>query len=203
MSLKVQEGGEFKSVDAGTYPARCIKVIDLGTQHGEYLGIAQVKKQVLISFELPTELIESGEWAGSPYSLSKFYTASLSEKATLRHDLEAWRGRPFTEEELKGFDLKNVLGKPCMVSVIKTDTGKSKINSVMAVMKGMTVAEAFNPLVHFDIDEWDGAIFTEISDGVKKIIMQSDEYKEKTEEVKETPATEGEREPGDEPDIPF
>ena len=201
MSLKVQEGGEFKSVDAGTYPARCIKVIDLGTQHGEYLGIAQIKKQVLITFELPTELIESGEWAGSPYSISKFYTASLGEKATLRHDLEAWRGRPFTEEELKGFDLQNVLGKPCMVSVIKTDTGKSKINSVMAIMKGMTVPEAINPLTHFDIDVWDNTAFTGLSDGIKKLIMASDEAKERQGEEK-TPR-EDEREPGDEDSIPF
>src|SRR4030067_196104 len=191
MSLKVQEGGEFKSVDAGTYPARCIKLIDLGTQHGEYLGIAQVQKQVLLSFELPTELIESGEWAGSPYSISKFYTASLGEKATLRHDLEAWRGRPFTEEELKGFDLKNVVGKPCMISVIKTDTGKSKINSVMAVMKGMTVPDAINTFVYFDIDEWDNGIFIGLTDGIKKIIMQSDEASDRQGEEKP-------QEPGDE-----
>ena len=185
MSLKVQEGGDFKGVDAGTYPARCIKVIDLGTQHGDYLGTAQVKKQVLITFELPTELMESGEWAGSPYAISKFYTASLSEKATLRHDLEAWRGRPFTEEELKGFDLKNVIGKPCMISVIKTEAGKSKINSVMAVMKGMTVPDVFNPLVFFDIDEWDSGIFASLSDGIKKIIMESDEGKERHNMAKE------------------
>lgn len=200
MGLKVQEGGDFKGVDAGTYPARCIKVIDLGTQHGEYLGIAQVKKQVLITFELPTELMELGEWAGSPYSISKFYTASLSEKATLRHDLEAWRGKPFTEEELKGFDLKNVLGKPCMISVIKTEAGKSKINGVMAVMKGMTVPEVFNPLVYFDIDEWDNELYGGLTDGIKKIIMESDEGKERYSIAKETaPSAE---QPGDD-DIPF
>ncbi|MEK9206840.1 MAG: hypothetical protein AAB922_00005, partial [Patescibacteria group bacterium] len=188
-------------VDAGTYPARCIKVIDLGTQHGEYLGIAQIKKQVLITFELPTELMESGEWAGSPYAISKFYTASLGEKATLRHDLEAWRGRPFTEEELKGFDLKNVLGKPCMVSVIKTQTGKSKINSIMALMKGMTVPDVFNPLVYFDIDEWDSGIFAGLSDGIKKIIMESGEGKERHNNmVKETTPEGG---PGEDQDIPF
>lgn len=201
MSLKVQEGGDFKGVDAGTYPARCIKVIDLGTQHGEYLGIPNVRKQVLVTFELPTELMESGEWAGSPYSISMFYTASLGEKANLRHDLEAWRGRPFTEEELKGFDLKNVLGKPCMVSVIKTETGKSKVNSVMALMKGMTVPEAINPLVYFDIDEWDNEIFNGLSNGIKKIIMESDEGKEQYNMAKEE-APAGEQ-GGDEDSIPF
>lgn len=202
MSLKVQEGGDFKGVDAGTYPARCIKVIDLGTQHGEYLGIPNVRKQVLVTFELPTELMESGEWAGSPYSVSKFYTASLGEKATLRHDLEAWRGRPFTEEELKGFDLKNVLGKPCMISVIKTETGKSKINSVMAVVRGMTVPEAANPLIHFDIDEWDNGIFIGLTDGIKKIIMESDEGKERHNmATDEAPA--GEEKEGEGNSIPF
>ena len=202
MSLKVQEGGDFKGVDAGTYPARCIKVIDLGTQHGDYLGLPNIRKQVLITFELPTEIMEIGEWAGSPYSLAKFYTASLGDKATLRRDLEAWRGRPFTEEELKGFDLKNVLGKPCMISVIKTEAGKSKINSVMAVMKGMTVPDVFNPLVYFDIDEWDSGIFAGLSDGIKKIIMESDEGKERHNNMaKETTPTEDTQ--GDDQDIPF
>ena len=122
MSLTVKETGEgFKQVAPGTYPARCIKVIDLGTQHGEYQGKPTTKQQIMVTWELPTELIEEGDFAGQPYAVSKFYTASLGEKANLRKDLEAWRGRAFTETELAGFDVKAILGKSCMVTIIPSE----------------------------------------------------------------------------------
>jgi len=37
--------------------------------------------------------------------ISKRYTMSLGEQSTLRKDLESWRGKKFTPEELQGFDL--------------------------------------------------------------------------------------------------
>ena len=179
MSLTVKESGtEFKQVAPGTYPARCIKVIDLGTQHGEYNGKPTVKQQILVTWELPTELIEDGELAGKPYAVSKFYTASLGEKANLRKDLESWRGRAFTEQELAGFNVKAILGKPCMLSIIHNDKSKAKISAVMALMKGVTVPDAMNPLVWFDISEWDDNAFDGLSKGIQEIIHHSDEYKE-------------------------
>jgi hypothetical protein len=131
----------------------------------------------MVTWELPTELIEEGDFAGQPYAVSKFYTASLGEKANLRKDLEAWRGRAFTEQELMGFDVKAILGKSCMLSIIHNDKDRAKISGVMSVMKGMTVPPAINPLVHFDISAWDDNAFDNLSDGIKKLIHQSDEYK--------------------------
>jgi hypothetical protein len=67
--------------------------------------------------------------AGKPFTVSKFYTASLGEKANLRADLKNWRGRDFTDEELAGFEAKNILGKPCMLSVVETESeGKTYSN---------------------------------------------------------------------------
>jgi hypothetical protein len=66
---------------------------------------------------------------GKPFSCSKKYTASLNEKATLRHDLESWRGRAFTQEELKGFDLEKVIGVNAQVMVMhNTKDGKTYAN---------------------------------------------------------------------------
>lgn len=180
MSLTVTEGsGEFKSVDAGTYAARCIKMIDLGTQHGEYEGVPNVRKQIMVTWELPTELIVGGDYDGQPYAVSKFYTASLHEKAGLRKDLESWRGRTFSPDELKGFDMRNIVGKACMISVVKNDKGKTKVSGVMALPKGMQCPDQINPSVVFDISEWDETLWANLSDGIKKIISESDEYKAK------------------------
>jgi hypothetical protein len=47
---------------------------------------------------------------------SKF-TLSLHEKASLRKILQSWRGKAFTPDELKKFDVTTILGKPCMITV--------------------------------------------------------------------------------------
>ena len=86
-------------------------------------------------------------------SIGCFYTASLSEKANLRRDLEGWRGRAFTPEELKGFDVFNVLGVPCQVTVTHNDKGKARVVSVSGWPKGVEKPKAENPLVKFSDDE--------------------------------------------------
>ena len=168
-------GGDFKQIEPGTYVARCYRIIDLGTQENEWQGEVSFKKQILIQWEFPTELIEDGEYAGKPFSLSKFYTASLHENAKLREHLESWRSRAFTPAELLGFDLKNILGVPCMISVVKNDKGKSIIHNVSAVPKGMECPAQVNPSSTFDITDFSG--FDELTDGIKGIIMKSEEYK--------------------------
>jgi hypothetical protein len=174
MGLTVSEnsGSTFKSAPAGTHVARCIRLIDIGTQHGEYQGKPTVRRQIIVMWELPNELMEDGK----PYIASKFYTASLSEKATLRKDLEAWRGRAFSNEELAGFDLKNILKAPCMLSIVEKDGGGTKVGGVMSLPKGMQVPPHTNDPWSFDIDDWDEERFQQMSDGVKKLIQGSDEF---------------------------
>lgn len=169
-------GSNFKEVPAGSYPARCVRVIGLGTHHEEYNGKPKTRTQVLVSWELPTELIEDGDHAGEPYMLSKFYTASIGEKATLRKDLISWRGRDFTPEELKGFQLGNILGKVCLLTVSHSDKGKAKVSAVSAMPKGLTCPPQVNPTVHFDIYQFDNDVFNGLTDGIKGIIKKSDEY---------------------------
>ena len=55
---------------------------------------------------------------GKPFLISRRYSLSLHEKSSLRRDLESWRGRAFTQEELRGFDLEVLIGVGCLVSVV-------------------------------------------------------------------------------------
>lgn len=167
---------EFEQPPVGTTVARCIKVIDIGTQVGEYQGQPTHKRQVIIGWELPTELMGEGEHKGKPFVVSRFYTASLNEKANLRKDLENWRGRPFTDVELGGFDSKNVLGKTCMVSLMQNEKGKVRVSGVIAMPKGMEVPAQVNPSVYFSLDEFSEPVFESLSDGYKKMIAASPEY---------------------------
>ena len=169
-------GGDFQQAPEGTHVARCIRLIDLGTQQGEWQGKPLLRNQVLVMWELPNEMMEV-EGEQKPFIVSRFYTNSLSEKANLRHDLERWRGREFTEEELSKFDLQQILGAPCMVSVVRKKD-KAKVEGVMKLPKGQQVPEAKNKTFAFWLDEFDKEAFDGLSDGLKKIIERSPEYQE-------------------------
>lgn len=136
----------------GSYLARCIKLVDLGTQTTDYQGEAKTAHKVLIAFEVldPDTRRDDGE----AFVLNKRYTLSLHEKAALRKELASWRGRDFTPEELKGFDLKTVLGAPAFVSVVETTKGDrtySNIAGVMKAPKGMPVPSGTEALVLWDM----------------------------------------------------
>ena len=185
MKVKGNDGGDFQRPEPGTYLARCIKVIDLGTQTNEYQGKTSSRRQVVIMRELPTELIPEGDSAGQPFVVSKFYTASLNEKANLRHDLVNWRGREFTIAELDGFELGNILGVPCLVTYTDTENGKRKVTGVTAPPKGTTVPKQVNPSVMFSLEpeEFDPSIYEGLSDWFKETIAQSPEFEKATKGV--------------------
>ena len=64
-----------------------------------------------------------------PLTVSRTFTVSLHEKANLRKFLSAWRGRDFTTEEAKAFDVSKLLGAYCMVNVTESETnGKTYSN---------------------------------------------------------------------------
>ena len=169
-------GGDFKAAPEGTHLARCIQIIDIGTHHGEYQGQPTVRNQVIVRWELPMETVDTQDGA-QPMLVSKFYTNSLGEKANLRKDLEAWRGRQFTPQELMQFDLMNILNAPCMVTVVHNEKGKAKVQSVTGIPKGMQCPGAVNKPTAFWLDEWDDNAFHALPKGFQELITQSDEYK--------------------------
>jgi len=170
MSLKISDqGGDFEKCPAGVVPAWCVSVVDLGTQNSEAYG---VQKKVWILFETPGKTMSDGR----PFGVSRFYTASLNEKASLRKDLEGWRGRAFTQEELDAFDLKKILGKSCLINVVHNDKDKVGIAAIMPLPKEMTIGPRTNDLLWFDVDEFDSVAFEKIPEGIQKIIKSSFEY---------------------------
>lgn len=151
MSTMVKAKGDFAQVPAGTHPAWCYGVIDIGHQESVYQGKANTRQQVILLFEIPGEtVIINGDKA--PMIMSAFYTASISKKARLREDLESWRGKAFTAEEMNGFDLKNVVGKSCTLSVFHNENEKARIKGIGAAMKGVTIPSMHNDPLWFDID---------------------------------------------------
>src|SRR4051812_47896517 len=118
---KPSEGGSFSLVPAGTYPAVCYRIIDLGTQESKYMGETKRMHKVLIQWELhdPDTTMDDGR----PMIMQQRYTWSMHEKATLRKHLEAWRGKAYADSELgdSGFNIKKLLGVGCYMGVVHND----------------------------------------------------------------------------------
>ena len=171
-------GTKFPPLEAGTYLARAYGLIDLGVQHSEAYDKDQHK--ILIMWELPTETVDT-ENGTETRVLSKQYTCSLSENANLRKDLEAWRGRKFTDEELRGFDLRKVLGVPCQLSVVPTErNGKTytNIGAVVGLPKGTTIPDPVHGKLIFDLDEEGAFQAMEIlPEWIQQRIKESETYK--------------------------
>lgn len=174
-------GSEFAPPPAGTFPAICYRVIDLGRQRREFNGDVKVQHQVMISWEIADEDERMSD--GRPFTVSKFYTWSMHEKANLRKDLEAWRGAAFKETDFgpSGFDIRRLIGVPCLLSLVHHERQGSTYTNVQAVSKmpkNMVAAPLVNPtcFVWLEKDEFEQAAFDGLSERLKTTIMSSPEY---------------------------
>jgi len=158
-------GGDFEVAPEGTHIAVCDMVVDLGFQETTW----GMKHKVYIRWELVHERTKDDR----PMVVGTTYTLSLSQNATLRQHLEGWRGRVFTEQELAGFDLFNILAKPCQVTVLhNTKNGKTYANvtGVTSIPKGMDKPKAENTPIAYSIEDHDQVVFDNLPDWLKKKI---------------------------------
>ena len=179
MSLIVNEGSStnIPLLAEDSYPAVCSMLIDLGEQYSEKFD--KTSRKVLITWELPGETLDNGE----PRRLSNTYTASLNSKGNLRKDLIAWRGRDFTVDELKAFDLQNIVGAPCLLQVIhrvgQDGTKRAVIGGIMRLPKGMQVPTLTNGFTIFDLDDPDAEDkIHDLPEWVQTRIMESETWKD-------------------------
>ena len=145
-------GGEFEAVPVGTHRAICYKLADAGTREEKFKDEdAKKRHTIFIFFELP-DLRTSKD---QPFSIFKQYTLSLNENSALHKDLKSWRGKSFTEAELKSFDMANILGVSCDLEVEHTLTGgRAKITSIFKPDGGAKKVATVNDQVMFDLEDY-------------------------------------------------
>lgn len=151
-------GQDFEPLSAGTHQAVCYGIVDLGTQPSNSPQF-RASRKVAFLWEIPAERIEftkDGVHKNLPRGISGMWSLTLASKGKLKPMLESWRGRPFTEAELDGFDLKNVLGANCLLAVVHNNKGEktyANVASVSPLMKGMNKIAPENPTIFFSLDE--------------------------------------------------
>lgn len=177
-------GNDFAIIDAGTYVARCFKMVHIGTNDEEILGKKKTLNKVRIYWELPTEMEVFKEENGEqPRVMSKEFTLSLNEKANLRKFLEAWRGKSFNAKELEEFDLVKLIGAAGMLTVThqtSKNNGKeyANITGLGKMVKGLKCPPQINESFDFGYDPFEPEKMEQLPEFITDKIKTSVEYNE-------------------------
>jgi len=190
MALTISESQkmERKLPEAGATVGVLYSLVDLGHQKTNWDNQEKWTPKVRLTFELPDqtdefEVEENGKRTivQKPMVVSIEQTRSLGEKASLRKLLEQWRGQTFTSKELQAFSLKNLLGKPAMLTLIHKTSQQGRqycaIAGASKLPKGMSApAKTANDQLYYEIEQGEGGQFNDMPDWLQEKIRASKEF---------------------------
>jgi len=172
-----QTSGNFEiSIPEGIHKAVIYSVVDLGTQtiQSQQYG-EQEKKQILISFEIPsiTKVFdkEKGEQA---VAISKTYTLSLHEKSRLYEVAKSVLGRDLTKEEQENLEPKDLLGGNVTLTV-EHNNWYANIKSISKIFDKDKL-KATNELRLLELDNINWDVFNSLHEKLRDKIIKSPEY---------------------------
>jgi hypothetical protein len=186
MSKTGPSSSDLELVPPGAHLARCYRIIDLGSQKSSTSTGATHRPEIAVQFEVYAQdakgnLLVADD--GGPVVISKIYPLSLSATALLRKDLTSWRGREFSPLELRGFELKSILGQWAMIAVAPAEGGDgdeySSIISISGVPDEISKAglpPGHHKLAMFTIAEADLDAFATFSKQIRDKIEASPEW---------------------------
>jgi hypothetical protein len=190
MALTISESQkmERKLPEAGATVGVLFSIVDMGHLETNWDNQKKWTPKVRFTFELPDqtdeyEVVENGKTTKvqKPMVVSIEQTRSLGEKASLRKLLEQWRGQTFTSKELQAFSLKNLLGKPAMLTLIHKTSQQGRqycaIAGASKLPKGMKApASTINDTIYYEIEEGEGGQFQDMPDWLQEKIRASKEF---------------------------
>lgn len=170
---------EFETTPEGTQPAACYGVVLMGTFDGPF----GKKKKIRLMFELHgDEKMKDGR----PFVASSDFNFSSNEKGGLRLFIEDWRGRKYTNSELKetnGLPISKLIKQPALLNIThdtKDDRTYANIKTIMKPPKGMAEIVLHNDPVIYSVDNHDEVAFQKLSPRLQEKIKTTDEWKIRT-----------------------
>ena len=188
LTLSESQKSERKLPEAGATVGVLYSLVDLGHQKTNWDNQEKWTPKVRLTFELPDqtdefEVEEKGKVTKveKPMVVSIEQTRSLGEKASLRKLLEQWRGQTFTSKELQAFSLKNLLGKPAMLTLIHKTSQQGRqycaIAGASKLPKGMKApATTTNDQLYYEIEQGEAGQFNDMPDWLQEKIRASKEF---------------------------
>lgn len=202
MSMVASDNGgiEIPKLEGGVYTSISSAMVDLGLQKSEKFKTTQ--RKFMLIWTIQGEEVEiNGEKQAR--QISKEYSFSLNEKSTLRKDLQSWRGKVFTDEELRGFNLLNVLNVACQLQIVLDEKNGKQYNNIAGIMslpKGTKISP-LDDVYYFDIENMEtwsnwGRITKWIQERIKKAEnFESSGLKKYVEEYEEVIKEQEEKDP--------
>ena len=178
MKLKNKVKPSVPQMDPGTYIGLCVGIYAIGEQETSYNDKTRYVEQIVITFEFPSVTIEiDGEV--KPRQLSRTYTASTSERGSLRKLLKTWRGKDFaSSDDMAEFDLTAMLGQSALIQVLQNENGYANIESVIPLPVGMADPSTATPLLSFDVEEWSDEGYEALPEWIQEKVRNSTQWKE-------------------------
>jgi hypothetical protein len=176
------EGKKYDPMEAGTYPARLVQIIDLGLQPQEYKGEEKAPKiELMTTYEFLDEFLpdedgnpneEKPRWLSETWALNNL--DSEKAKSTQRY----YALDP--EEEHDG-EWPELIETPVMVTVVQNKKGDKVYNNIASTstMRAKDAAKApplVNPPKVFLMEKPDVEIFLSLPDWVQDKIKGGLEY---------------------------
>lgn len=179
----------FEPAPQGTFLARCIQYIHIGTNEetlripGKPVETKMVDK-ISLTFELPTKTkVYSEEKGAQPIFVSKEFTYTVGSKSNLRKAIEGIIGTTLLDKEAYAFDLESLVSMPCVVTTVhKTAASgniRTDIKNIAPLVEGQVCPPQVNPSKILSYTSWDQEVFDSLPQFMKDKIMSSEEYQAK------------------------
>lgn len=126
---------DFVAAPAGLHGAVLCDVTDLGELPTPWGPKPKI--------ELRWQIEAVNQNNGKRFLVSKRYNNSQAPSSNLRLDLESWRNKKFSDDEMERFDLEALLGKNCQLQIMhntKDGTTYANVNTVLPPAKGQRLA---------------------------------------------------------------
>jgi hypothetical protein len=208
MAIKAPEIQQRELIPAGNYVAICYKMLQIGTVDNVYKGVTSKKPMIRIGWELSDELKvwKEGDPA-KPAVIEKEYNLFMTDKSTLRKDLQSWRGQAWTDKEASDFDITKLVGAPCLINIIHqtNEAGTKtyeKIAGITPLPKSTPKPKQYNADQVLAYDNFDFSVFDALPDFIKDKIKSSIEYQQLTNPHDSTPIP-AQHDNAEDDDLPF
>lgn len=174
-------GEDFQPIPAGQYVAKCVGMVDIGTQTvtSKQFGTSQ-KRQIILSFEIVSDIAGNTvrREDGQHFSINQTFTWSLHQNAALRAFLDSWRGRPFTDAEAQGFDIAKLKGQGALLQIVHNPSGDRTYANIGSIMSWAKPVQGENEEFLFSIADAGDIqnVFPKLPQWMQEKIRQAPEW---------------------------
>lgn len=124
----IVSAGSFVPAPEGAWQAVLADVVDKGIEEVTFNNVKKEQHSIVLVFQLE-ELMDNGK----PFAVTRKFNATLHERGALRKFLVAMRGKNFSPDELKEFDLEGLIGQNVSLNIVHNETPRGTFANIAGV----------------------------------------------------------------------